>query len=184
MPDNMLSNLLSFTDGARYMMQNYLDVVSYLKGLFTTLDIIQKIDLITYVLVYTTEFQKRGLFHSHICLLMHADSKRSTVEYIDPIISAEIPNEDPKLYSHVSEFMIHDPRGAENMNFCMINKGPYRATVVVVQGNNDSDYDNVHHDEYLDMIAHYWHPFVIRLHFHLYDQQVIYATNDDIDNIL
>ncbi|CAH1421827.1 unnamed protein product [Lactuca virosa] len=75
--------------------------------------------------VYTIAFQKRGFPHSHICLFMHADSKRPTVEYIDPIISAEIPNinEDPELYTLVSEFMIHGPCGAENMNCpCMVGK--------------------------------------------------------------
>ncbi|CAH1421567.1 unnamed protein product [Lactuca virosa] len=56
---------------------------------------------------------------------MHPDSKRPTVEYIDPIISAEIPNinEEPELYSLVSEFMIHGPCGAENMNCpCMVDR--------------------------------------------------------------
>nr|KAJ0218604.1 hypothetical protein LSAT_V11C300153220 [Lactuca sativa] len=84
-----------------------------------------KIFGIIQAVVYTIEFQKRGLPHSHICLFMHADSKRPTVEYVDPIISAEIPNinEDPELYSLVSEFMIHGPCGAENMNCpCMVDK--------------------------------------------------------------
>ncbi|XP_022023935.2 uncharacterized protein LOC110924208 [Helianthus annuus] len=51
--------------------------------------------------VYTVEFQKRGLPHAHICLFMKADHKLPTVEHIDPFISAEIPdkNEDPELYS-------------------------------------------------------------------------------------
>ncbi|CAH1423222.1 unnamed protein product [Lactuca virosa] len=41
---------------------------------------------------------------------MHSDYKLPTIEFIDPIISAEIPNidEDPELYSLVNEFMIHD----------------------------------------------------------------------------
>ncbi|CAH1422268.1 unnamed protein product [Lactuca virosa] len=75
--------------------------------------------------VYTIEFQKRGLPHGHICLFMHSDNKLPTVELIDPIISAEIPDriEDPKLYSLVNEFMIHGPCGAENMNCpCMVDK--------------------------------------------------------------
>ncbi|XP_023731646.2 uncharacterized protein LOC111879418 [Lactuca sativa] len=75
--------------------------------------------------VYTIEFQKRGLPHSHICMFMHSDNKLPTVECIDPIISAEIPDiiEDPELYSLVNEFMIHGPCGAENMNCpCMVDK--------------------------------------------------------------
>ncbi|XP_052621075.1 uncharacterized protein LOC111890590 [Lactuca sativa] len=161
----------SFTGGARYMMQNYLDAMSLCKwfgypDFFITFtcnpkwpevkrflhntslnpedrpDILcrlfkikldalikdireNKIFGIVQGVVYTIEFQKRGLPHCHICLFMHADSKRPTVEYIDPIISAEIPNinEDPELYSLVSEFMIHGPCGAENMNCpCMVDK--------------------------------------------------------------
>ncbi|KAL7595132.1 hypothetical protein Lser_V15G30629 [Lactuca serriola] len=75
--------------------------------------------------VDTIEFQKRGLPHSHICLFMHADCKVPIVEYIDPIISAEIPNinDDPELYSLVKEFMIHGPCGAENLNCpCMVDR--------------------------------------------------------------
>ncbi|CAH1412619.1 unnamed protein product [Lactuca virosa] len=80
---------------------------------------------IVQVVVYTIEFQKRGLPHSYICLFMHSDYKPPTVEFIDPLISAEIPNidEDLELYSLVNEFMIHGPCGAENMNCpCMVDK--------------------------------------------------------------
>ncbi|KAJ9567832.1 hypothetical protein OSB04_003798 [Centaurea solstitialis] len=76
-------------------------------------------------IVYTVEFHKRSLPHSHICLFMHSDFKLPTVEQIDPIISAEIPDkdEDPDLYSLVKEFMIHGPCGEENINCpCMIDR--------------------------------------------------------------
>nr|KAJ0196513.1 hypothetical protein LSAT_V11C700382780 [Lactuca sativa] len=56
---------------------------------------------------------------------MHSDNKLPTVELIDRIISAEIPDriEDPEFYSLVNEFMIHGPCGAENMNCpCMVDK--------------------------------------------------------------
>nr|KAJ0226811.1 hypothetical protein LSAT_V11C100048490 [Lactuca sativa] len=68
---------------------------------------------------------RQSLPHSHICMFMHSDNKLPTVECIDPIISAEIPDiiEDPELYSLVNEFMIHGPCGAENMNCpCMVDK--------------------------------------------------------------
>ncbi|CAH1412990.1 unnamed protein product [Lactuca virosa] len=161
----------SFTDGARYMMRNYLDAMSLCKwfgypDFFITFtcnskwpevqrflkdtqlhpedrqDILRRLFKIkldafikdirenkvfgkVQVVVYTIEFQKRGLPHSHICLFMHADCKLPTVEYIDPIISTEIPNidDDLELYSLVKEFMIHGPCGAENLNFpCMVEK--------------------------------------------------------------
>ncbi|XP_022019618.1 uncharacterized protein LOC110919663 [Helianthus annuus] len=73
--------------------------------------------------VYTVEFQKRGLPHAHICLFMKADHKLPTVEHIDPFISAEIPdkNEDPELYSLVSDFMMHGPCGHANKKCpCMV----------------------------------------------------------------
>ncbi|XP_052621302.1 uncharacterized protein LOC111898559 [Lactuca sativa] len=161
----------SFTGGARYMLQNYLDAMSLCKwfgypDFFITFtcnpkwpeikrflkdtslqpedmpDILCrlfKIKLDAFIkdlrdnqifgkvqaYVYTIEFQKRGLPHSHICLFMHSDNKLPTVEIIDPIISAEIPDriEDPELYSLVNEFMVHGPCGAENMNCpCMVDK--------------------------------------------------------------
>ena len=55
---------------------------------------------------------------------MHSDDKLRTVEQIDNYISAEIPkiNEDPDLYTLVSEFMMHGPCGAENRKcLCMVD---------------------------------------------------------------
>ncbi|GKA82657.1 reverse transcriptase domain-containing protein [Tanacetum coccineum] len=50
--------------------------------------------------VYTIEFQKHGLPHSHICIFIHPDDKILNNERIDDFISAEIPDEeaDPQLY--------------------------------------------------------------------------------------
>ncbi|KAL7132194.1 hypothetical protein ABFS83_12G055800 [Erythranthe nasuta] len=64
-------------------------------------------------LMYTIEFQKRGLLHAHILIFLHADSKYPSPEDIDKIISAEIPdeNEDPVLHSFVTSLMIHGPCG-------------------------------------------------------------------------
>ncbi|CAH1433999.1 unnamed protein product [Lactuca virosa] len=191
----------SFTGGARYMLQNYLDAMSLCKwfgypDFFITFtcnpkwteikrflkdtslqpedrhDILCrlfKIKLDAFIkdlrenkifgtvqaYVYTIEFQKRGLSHSHICLFMHSDNKLPTVEFIDLIISAEIPDkiEDPELYSLVNEFMIHGPCGAENINCpCMVDKK---------------------------------YPSVVRLPFHLPNQQqIVYGEDDDIDDVL
>ncbi|GJS84949.1 putative diphthine methyl ester synthase [Tanacetum coccineum] len=51
--------------------------------------------------VYTIEFQKRGLPHSHICLFLHKNDKLVNPERIDDFISAEIPDKDldPDLYT-------------------------------------------------------------------------------------
>ncbi|KAI3801999.1 hypothetical protein L1987_30120 [Smallanthus sonchifolius] len=323
----------SFTGGARYMMQNYLDAMSLCKwfgypDFFITVtcnpkwpeikrflkdttvnpedrpDILCRLFKIKFdalikdlkensllgkvqAVVYTVEFQKRGLPHSHICLFMHADHKLPTVEHIDPIISTEIPDksEDPQLYALVSEFMMHGPCGSHNMNcpcmidnkcsknfpkkfsdqtsidsdgfplyrrrdsglfveksgvkldnrnvvaynklllrryqahinvewcnqggsikylFKYINKGPDRATVAVVESNQECADDD---DDVVDEIkqyydcrylsaceaswrifaydVHYRTPSVMRLPFHLPgQQQVVYCEDDDLDSVL
>ncbi|XP_035842021.1 uncharacterized protein LOC110923632 [Helianthus annuus] len=160
----------SFTGGARFMQQNYLDAMALCKwfgypDFFITItcnpkwpevsrflkdtsiraedrpDIIcrlfkMKLDSMIKdikdskffgeinAVVYTVEFQKRGLPHAHICLFMKVDHKLPTVDHIDPFISAEIPDksEDPQLHYLVSEYMIHGPCGAANLSCpCMVD---------------------------------------------------------------
>ncbi|GBM97192.1 hypothetical protein AVEN_153497-1 [Araneus ventricosus] len=50
--------------------------------------------------VYTVEFQKSGLPHAHILIVLRADDKFSTSEHIDQFVRAEIPSsiENPRLY--------------------------------------------------------------------------------------
>ena len=54
-------------------------------------------------IVYTIEYQKRGLPHAHILLFLHHDDKHPTTVEIDRIISTEIPNlnEEPLVYEAV-----------------------------------------------------------------------------------
>ncbi|XP_075663385.1 uncharacterized protein LOC142632959 [Castanea sativa] len=61
--------------------------------------------------VYTVEYQKRGLPHAHILLFLHHDGKHPTAAEIDRIISAEIPdlNEEPLVYEAVKQYMVHGP---------------------------------------------------------------------------
>ncbi|XP_031395056.1 uncharacterized protein LOC116206350 [Punica granatum] len=73
--------------------------------------------------VYTIEFQKRGLPHAHRLVFLHAEDKIQTASRIDEIISAEIPNkeEDPAAYNIVEKFMVHGPCGILNRNSpCMV----------------------------------------------------------------
>ncbi len=60
--------------------------------------------------VYTIEFQKRGLPHAHILYWVDRDGKATTVSDIDEVICAEIPDKDlePELYKAVSEYMVHE----------------------------------------------------------------------------
>ncbi|TMI79656.1 MAG: hypothetical protein E6H10_14970 [Bacteroidetes bacterium] len=64
--------------------------------------------------VYVVEFQKRGLPHAHILLIMNQDDKIRDLEDIDDTICAEIPdrNIDPDLYNIVSRNMMHGPCGS------------------------------------------------------------------------
>ncbi|XP_035843847.1 uncharacterized protein LOC110931184 [Helianthus annuus] len=160
----------SFTGGARYMMQNYLDAMALCKcfgypDYFITItcnpkwpevqrflkdtnlspedrpDILSrlfkiKLDSIckdlkknhlldkASAVVYTIEFQKRGLPHAHLCLFMEPEFKLPTVDHVDSFISAEIPNreEDPELFILVKEYMIHGPCGNARLSSpCMVD---------------------------------------------------------------
>ncbi|XP_074304947.1 uncharacterized protein LOC141639801 [Silene latifolia] len=73
--------------------------------------------------VYTIEFQKRGLPHAHILLFLHREDKFPEAADIDKIISAEIPNpvENPVLHAVVCTHMIHGTCGtAKPRSPCMV----------------------------------------------------------------
>ncbi|KAL0008393.1 hypothetical protein SO802_009895 [Lithocarpus litseifolius] len=73
--------------------------------------------------VYTVEFQKRGLPHAHILLFLHSDDKHPTAAKIDKIILAEIPdlNKEPLAYDAVKQYMVHGPCESINSRAsCMI----------------------------------------------------------------
>ena len=67
-------------------------------------------------MVWTIEFQKRGLPHAHILLIMDPASKPRTVEDVDDTICAELPDErlEPLLHDVVTRFMLHHPCGTAN----------------------------------------------------------------------
>ncbi|XP_019150540.1 PREDICTED: uncharacterized protein LOC109147333 [Ipomoea nil] len=82
-----------------------------------------KLDALLTDLIYTIEFQKRGLPHAHILLFLEKKNSTNVVDDLDNIISAEIPNQnlDPEYYNVVGEFMIHGPCGSARKNSpCMV----------------------------------------------------------------
>ncbi|CAH1110819.1 unnamed protein product [Psylliodes chrysocephalus] len=60
---------------------------------------------------YAIEFQKRGLPHAHILLSMHRKDKPQSLEIIDDIILAEIPEEGEELRKIILEHNMHKPYG-------------------------------------------------------------------------
>lgn len=68
------------------------------------------------LVLYTVEFQKRGLPHIHCLVWLAANDADVSAAVIDGFISAEIPDveTDELAYELVSEFMMHGPCGKEN----------------------------------------------------------------------
>ncbi|XP_056685561.1 uncharacterized protein [Spinacia oleracea] len=66
--------------------------------------------------VYVIEFQKRGLPHVHMLLILDQNDKLTTPDDFDKIVRAVIPDEqqEPKLYKAVLKHMIHGPCGVLN----------------------------------------------------------------------
>ncbi len=63
--------------------------------------------------IYVIEFQKHGLPHAHILIILDSRHKPHTLTDIDSMVCAEIPNEatHPALYETVISSMLHGPCG-------------------------------------------------------------------------
>nr|XP_043633374.1 uncharacterized protein LOC122604555 [Erigeron canadensis] len=204
----------SFTGGARYMQQNYMDAMALCNhvgypDLFITFtcnpkwpeicrfleknglksedrpDILtrmfkMKLDhLIKNIedehilgkasgVVYTVEFQKRGLPHAHICLFFEEPDKLRNPEDIDRVISAEIPDEEvdrefvvgynPKLLKQYQGHMNIEwcnKLGAIKYLFKYINKGPDRITVGFPKKKQQSNKENQKENDVDEVAAFY-----------------------------
>lgn len=75
--------------------------------------------------MYTIEFQKRGIPHAHIFIVLHPSNKYFAPEDIDKIISIEVPDslKQKKLYNLVKNHMVHGPYGLENPKCSGIKDG-------------------------------------------------------------
>ena len=78
--------------------------------------------------IYVIEFQKRGLSHAHILLIMADEDKPRTTEDYDRLVCAEIPdpNENPRLWKVVTEAMLHGPCGPSNPSASCMQRGRCR----------------------------------------------------------
>ncbi|XP_076058585.1 uncharacterized protein LOC143035603 [Oratosquilla oratoria] len=153
--------------------------------------------------IHVIEFQKRGLPHCHMLIMLREDKIR-TKEQIDNIVSAELPSEhDPELRELVKKLMIHGPCGTFNPNsICMVEGEcqkkfpmPYQEeTITNVSGyplyrrrnNGDSVRVGVHEVDcrYVSPPEAFWRlseykmygqsHTVYRLALHLPDQQQVY----------
>ena len=62
---------------------------------------------------YVVEFQKRGLPHAHILVIVRPEDKPRSTAAIDAVVCAELPDRDdhPELWSAVTAHMFHGPCG-------------------------------------------------------------------------
>ena len=76
-------------------------------------------------MVYSIEFQKRGLPHAHIVLFLHRDDKIYNPFDIDKFISVKMPDkeENPSSYTVVIDLMIHGPCGSSNLRSPCMDDG-------------------------------------------------------------
>ncbi|CAI5722376.1 unnamed protein product [Peronospora effusa] len=73
--------------------------------------------------VWVIEFQKRGLPHAHILIILDEASKLHTPQQIDSAVSAEIPDPatHPDAYETVKRCSVHGPCGIDKPNApCMV----------------------------------------------------------------
>ncbi len=65
---------------------------------------------------FTIEFQKRGLPHMHLLLIMHGEDKPNSAEKTDKAIWAEapLPTDNETLFPKVKKHMVHGPCGIHN----------------------------------------------------------------------
>ncbi|KAG2212942.1 hypothetical protein INT45_002312, partial [Circinella minor] len=88
--------------------------------------------------VHTVEFQKRGLPHAHILLILATEDKPITSADCDNIVSAQLPNAEqyPDAQATVERHMMHGPCGLLN------HRSPY-----IVDGRCSKRYPKKFHEE-------------------------------------
>ena len=79
--------------------------------------------VIAYVHVF--EFQKKGLPHAHMLIILDEDDKLQNLEDFDWVVKAEIPRkeEHSELYKVVLKHMIHGPSKVQNPKLPCLKNG-------------------------------------------------------------
>jgi hypothetical protein len=77
------------------------------------------------VKIWVIEFQKRGLPHAHILLILDEASKLRTAEDYNSMVLAEIPDpiRHPEAYDTVTSCMVHGPCGLDFLNAQCMEQG-------------------------------------------------------------
>ncbi|CAF4463959.1 unnamed protein product [Rotaria sp. Silwood2] len=75
--------------------------------------------------VFVIEFQKRGLPHCHMLIILDSEDKIKDDNHIDRIVCSEIPDAArfPQLYECVRRYMIHGPCGTLNPHSPCMEEG-------------------------------------------------------------
>ncbi|PNY07550.1 helicase-like protein [Trifolium pratense] len=147
--------------------------------------------------IYTIEFQKRGLPHAHILVFLYQSHRIVGPDSIDKIISAEIPDihREPELFSVVSALMIHGPCGQQNKKSPCMQHGrcskyfPKKFTShTIIDSDGYPVYRRRDNGVYIQKGEHFIdnrEPSVERLTFHLEDEQpVIFHDDACIEDIV
>ncbi|KAI5664376.1 hypothetical protein M9H77_23699 [Catharanthus roseus] len=74
--------------------------------------------------VYVIEYQKRGLSHAHILIILKNEYKIKSPYQFDKFVCAELPDKNRflELFNLVVKHMMHGPRREKNKrNFCLAN---------------------------------------------------------------
>nr|AAQ56555.1 hypothetical protein OSJNBa0070J19.12 [Oryza sativa Japonica Group] len=145
--------------------------------------------------VYTIEFQKRGLPHVHIILWLDKSGPLTPAD-IDRLISAQLP--DPSIdrvgYDAVAAFMMHGPCGDANPHCsCMVDgkcsknypKEYSEKTTILPNGHVRCIAPNEAAWRLLQFEIHYTDPAIERLHVHMpLENNVTFTEDDNLEQIL
>jgi len=74
--------------------------------------------------IHVVEWQKRGLPHSHILIILRSQDKLCDINDYDRIVCVELPDKSthPEFYNIVTSRMLHGPCGALHLSCpCMVN---------------------------------------------------------------